>query len=141
MTDSDDTPEEADGDAAPSSQRIDKWLWCARLFKTRSLAAKAVSDGGMRVTRASETTRIAKPSALVRPGDRLILMLGERLRILEVTGCGARRGPASEAQLLYTDHSPPAPAKKDDARNSQARERGAGRPTKRDRRAVDRFTR
>lgn len=122
--------------AAPSSLRIDKWLWQARIFKTRSLAAKTVADGGVRLTRDGATARVAKASALVKAGDQLAFLLGNRLRVLEVLSCGGRRGPAAEARLLYADHSPP----KEAAEPSTApRDRGAGRPTKKDRRDIDRF--
>lgn len=97
--------------ALPASQRIDKWLWCARFFKTRSLAAKTVSEGGFRLTREGATSRIEKASALIRPGDKVAFLLGERLRVLEIVACGLRRGPAAEARLLYEDCSPPAPDK------------------------------
>lgn len=99
--------------SAPASQRIDKWLCCARIFKTRSMAARAVSAGGFRLTRDGATIRVEKASAMLRPGDRLAFLLGGRLRVLEIAACGARRGPAAEARLLYTDCSPaaqPAPA-------------------------------
>lgn len=122
----------------PGVQRIDKWLWCARMFKTRTLAAKIVASGGVRLTRGGETQRLDKPSALVRPGDSVVFLLGERLKVLEVIACGARRGPASEAQLLYADRSPPPPPK-DIPPPAGARPRGAGRPEKKERRAVDRL--
>lgn len=122
-------------DAAPPSQRIDKWLWCARVFKTRTMAAKVVVAGGVRLARDGATARVEKASCLIRVGDRLAFMNGPRLRVLEILACGARRGPAAEARLLYTDHSPteaPPPPPSE-------REKGAGRPTKKDRRAIDRF--
>jgi ribosome-associated heat shock protein Hsp15 len=122
-------------DAAPGSQRIDKWLWCARLFKTRTLATKVVMSGGVRLTRHGATARIGKASALVRAGDQLAFMCGARLRILEIQACAERRGPAAQARLLYTDHSPKAASPP----KAAARETGAGRPTKKDRRAIDRL--
>ena len=97
--------------APPATQRIDKWLWCARIFRTRTLAAKIVAEGNMRLTRGGDTMRVDKPSCLVRPGDRIAFLAGGRLRVLEVRACGLRRGPAREAMLLYLDRSPqPAPA-------------------------------
>lgn len=121
-----------------TSQRIDKWLWCARFAKTRTLAGKLAASGGVRLTRNGETSRIEKASALVRIGDRLAFMTGGRLRVIEVNGFGVRRGPAPEAQLLYTDHSPP-PPKCEANSEGGARDRGAGRPTKKERRAIDRI--
>lgn len=126
------------GAAGPASQRIDKWLWCARIFKTRTLATKVVTAGGIRLTRAGDTTRVEKASTMVRPGDVLSFLLGEHLKVLEVKACGLRRAPASEAHLLYTDQSPPPPLKTaDDA--ALGRDKGAGRPTKKDGRAIARL--
>ncbi|MEX0645357.1 MAG: RNA-binding S4 domain-containing protein [Parvularculaceae bacterium] len=118
-----------------TSQRIDKWLWCARLYKTRTLAAKIVASGAVRLSRNGSTSRVEKASALVRAGDRLAFLNGPRLRILEITACADRRGTAADARILYTDHSPTeAPPQR-----PAERETGAGRPTKKDRRAIDRF--
>lgn len=135
MTTRGDAPSRPNG--APPAERIDKWLWQARIFKTRSLAAKAVNDGSVRLTREGNTTRVEKASANVKPGDRLAFLLGNRLRVLEVLACGARRGPAAEARLLYADHSPPKEAVEPPI---APRDKGAGRPTKRDRRDIDRFS-
>ncbi|MEL6584248.1 MAG: RNA-binding S4 domain-containing protein [Pseudomonadota bacterium] len=82
--------------------RLDKWLWQARFFKSRSLAASAVSSGA-RVNGA----RVTKPSALVRPGDELTFKQNRRIRYVKVLACGERRGPAAEAALLYEDKTPP----------------------------------
>ncbi|MFQ5562293.1 MAG: RNA-binding S4 domain-containing protein [Parvularculaceae bacterium] len=120
-----------------ASQRIDKWLWCARFFRTRSVAAKFVAGGGVRLTRAAATQRIEKPSALVRPGDSIAFALGPRLRVIEICALADRRGPASEARALYNDNSPPPPLKRETVRSAGVREKGAGRPTKKDRRALD----
>jgi len=125
--------------AGPSSQRIEKWLWCARLFKTRTLAAKFVSGGGVRLTRAGETVRIEKPSTIIRVRDQVAFLIGDRLKIMEVQACGLRRGPAAEAQLLYADISPPPPSRDQTTDAGAGRDRGAGRPTKKQRRAVDRL--
>lgn len=119
-----------------TSQRIDKWLWCARFIKTRTLAGKLAASGAIRLTREGETTRVAKASALVRIGDHLAFLSGQRLRVIEVKAFGLGRGPAAEAKLLYTDHSPP--LSKPGAPEAGARDRGAGRPTKKERRAIDR---
>ncbi|WP_375202375.1 RNA-binding S4 domain-containing protein [Hyphococcus sp.] len=126
----------AEATNAPS-QRLDKWLWQARFFKTRTLASKFVNDGNVRITRDENTQRADKPSIAIRPGDIVVFTRNERLRIIHVLACAERRGPASEAQTLYEDRSPPPPPKEDAAsRNAFAREKGAGRPTKKDRRAL-----
>jgi ribosome-associated heat shock protein Hsp15 len=123
-------------EAAAASQRIDKWLWQARFFKTRSLASKFVSDGHVRVARGNGTQRADKPSAAVRPGDTLVFTANDRLRIIRVVSCAERRGPASEAQTLYDDQSPPPPPKTGAPVKAFARDKGSGRPTKKDRRAL-----
>ena len=87
---------------APGAARIDKWLWMARFFKTRSRAAKAVT-AGVRVNGA----RVEKPSAAVRPGDVLTFAQETTVRVVEICALGSRRGPASEAQTLYVDVAPP----------------------------------
>ena len=124
-------------DAVPTRQRIDKWLWCARAFKTRNLATRFVAEKGVRLTRNNTTQRIEKAGFLIQTGDQIAFMLGERVRIFEVVSCGARRGPAAEARALYLDHSPPPPARSERIEPPMTREKGAGRPTKKDRRAID----
>ncbi|MGE0006330.1 MAG: RNA-binding S4 domain-containing protein [Parvibaculaceae bacterium] len=84
-------------------QRIDKWLWFARMVKTRTLAQAIVSHGQVRVNRA----RIGKPSHAVGPGDILTLAVHGRVRVLRVLGVGVRRGPADEARTLFEDMSAP----------------------------------
>ncbi|MCI4645891.1 MAG: RNA-binding S4 domain-containing protein, partial [Hyphomonadaceae bacterium] len=81
--------------------RLDVWLWRARFFKTRALAAQAISKRGVRLTRFEQTRRTAKPSAGVAVGDTLTFTRGSHIETIEVTGLGHRRGPASEAQNLY----------------------------------------
>lgn len=121
--------------AGGAALRIDKWLWHARFLKTRSLAAKQVSGSGVRIN----GTRTVKPAANVRPGDVLTFALGHHVRVIEVAALGARRGPAPEAQVLYKDLAPPPPRDADDPpAAAPTRDPGAGRPTKRDRRAIDR---
>jgi ribosome-associated heat shock protein Hsp15 len=122
--------------AGEESQRIDQWLWRARFFKTRTLAAKFVSDGNVRVTRNGDTTRIDKASANIRPGDTLVFTRNDHLKIVAVLACAPRRGPASEAQQLYEDQSPPPPPREKRTPPAFEREKGAGRPTKKDRRAI-----
>ena len=83
--------------------RIDVWLWRARFFKTRSLAAKIADDGRVRLVRSGMESRIDKASRPVKPGDVLIFALSGRLFTIRVLGLGERRGPAPEARLLYED--------------------------------------
>ena len=112
--------------------RIDKWLWHARFFKTRSLAASIVSDSGVRVN----GTRTEKRSYMVAIGDVLTFPQAKVVRVIRIEALGSRRGPASEAQSLYTDLSPPEPRSRESAPENPGYE-GKGRPTKRDRRTLD----
>jgi ribosome-associated heat shock protein Hsp15 len=119
--------------------RIDKWLWAARFYKTRSLAAQAVEGGKVKLNGEQP-----KPGKGLRPGDRLEVRSGELEWRLEVLAVSARRGPASEAAKLYAE----------DKESSSRREHmllmrragphpahdARGRPTKRDRRMIHRFT-
>jgi ribosome-associated heat shock protein Hsp15 len=117
-------------------QRIDKWLFFARLRKSRSLAAKSVEAGDVRVNGAS----VRQPSHMVRPGDVLVLSLDRHDITVRVLLPGERRGPYEEARLLYDDMTPPPPPPEERNLFAQAtRERGAGRPTKRERRDTDRL--
>ena len=93
----------------PPSVRLDVWLWRARFFKTRALAAKACEAGAIRLERFGRIGRVEKAALNVRPGDRLIFALGARLIDVEIRAAGERRGPASEAQTLYViRENPPA---------------------------------
>ena len=112
-------------------------MWFARCYKSRTLAASMVSDGRVRIN----GVRCEKPSATVKVGDVLTLTAGPHVRVIKVLGGGERRGPASEAQLLYEDLTPPAPPKDALAAKAGSRERGAGRPTKKERRDIKEFTR
>ncbi len=85
-------------------QRIDKWLFFARLVKSRSLGAKLVELGRVRVNR----IKALKPSEPVQPGDVLTINFDRHIAVLRVLDAGERRGPASEARLLYEDLSPQA---------------------------------
>ena len=115
---------------ASAKIRIDKWLWHARFFKTRSLAAKVVSSGHVRVNSLS----IAKPAVQVTAGDVLTFPQARDVRVIRIVALGVRRGPAPEAQALYQDLDPP----QQKAPEPQAlRYEGKGRPTKRDRRLID----
>ena len=120
--------------------RIDKWLWHARFYKTRSLASKACQSGHIVLNGQS----VSKASVTIIVGDRLQFFQGPHLRVVEIMALGQRRGPAPEAQTLYADHSPPRMPRKEVASDIRTapvaeREAGAGRPTKAERRALDRL--
>lgn len=118
-------------------QRIDKWLFFARVVKSRALAAKLVSGGSVR----SNRDKIDQPSHGVKPGDVLTITLDRRILIYRVVSGGTRRGPAEEARTLYEDISPPPPPKDSITAldGLPKRDAGSGRPTKRERRQVDRL--
>lgn len=82
--------------------RADVWLWRARFFKTRSLAAKFVDEGRVRLTRLGQENRLDKPARPVKVGDQLVFALGGRLIAVQVAALGERRGPPPEARMLYT---------------------------------------
>ena len=82
--------------------RADVWLWRARFFKTRSLAAKYLEEGRVRLTRGGQESRLEKPARPVKVGDQLVFALGGRLIAVTVEGLGERRGPAPEAHTLYS---------------------------------------
>jgi len=109
--------------------RLDKWLWHARFFKTRGIATRQISAGHVRLN----ASRVNKPSQQVGPGDTLTFVQGDRVRVVRVLSCGARRGPAAEAQTLYDDLSPEAAPS--DAGGPQLRT--GGRPTGKERRIFD----
>ncbi|WP_146587967.1 RNA-binding S4 domain-containing protein [Puniceibacterium confluentis] len=113
--------------------RLDKWLWQARFFKTRSLSAKLVAGGSVRVN----GQRVAKPATLVGQADVLTFPQADDVRVIRIVGLGDRRGPAPEARALYEDLSPPAPRAATDPAPHVPRYDGGGRPTKRDRRRMD----
>jgi ribosome-associated heat shock protein Hsp15 len=119
--------------------RLDKWLWFARFFKTRSLATRYVQSGKLRVN----TVTVAKPHYSVKVGDVLTFPMRAGIKVVKVLDMGARRGPAAEAQALYEDLSPPPPPKDaadiDRPGKVALREAGSGRPTKRERRETDRL--
>ncbi|SDY90101.1 heat shock protein Hsp15 [Citreimonas salinaria] len=116
---------------AAGKLRIDKWLWQARFFKTRSLAAKTVGTGRCRVN----GTPVAKPAFCVSPGDVLTFPQAHDMRVIRVEALGVRRGPAPEARTLYTDMAPPEP--REASLTSVPRFDRGGRPTKRDRRMME----
>lgn len=123
-------------DGAPEPVRIDKWLWAARLAKTRGLAAEAVKGG--RVELNGQRT---KPSREVRPGDRIAVTLGQARLTVVVRALSGRRGPAAEAALLYEE----TPESREERERRAAERRLAAppraepgaRPTKRDRRRFE----
>lgn len=84
------------------SCRADVWLWRARFFKTRSMAARFIDEGRVRVTRGGQESRLDKPARILKTGDQLVFALGGRLIAVEVQGFGERRGPPSEARMLYS---------------------------------------
>jgi len=117
--------------------RIDKWLWAARFFKTRSLATDAVAGGKVELNRER-----AKPSKLVQVGDELRLRLGPYEHVLLVRGLGERRGPASVAQSLYEEREESRLAREKLAAQLRIAPAGfvyedKGRPTKKDRRELE----
>ncbi len=121
--------------ASPDSngQRLDKWLWRARFFKTRTLAAKLCNGGHVR----SGGNAISKAHHQVRIGDVLTFAQGRYIRVVKVLALGGRRGPASEARTLYEDLKPPETSQAMPSTPLGRRPAGAGRPTKRERRLID----
>jgi ribosome-associated heat shock protein Hsp15 len=124
---------------APDTRvRIDKWLWAARFFKTRSLAAQAVEGGRVHLN-----DQRVKPAREVKPGDALRVSIGELEWLVVVRALSERRGPAPEARLLYEETE--ASRERREAALQRRRDRAEpafgmhGRPTKRDRRAMKRF--
>ena len=115
----------------PEKDRLDKWLWHARFFKTRSLAAKIVAEGKVRVNQQP----ITKRASLVGPGDVLTFPQGDWVRVIRIEAMSLRRGPASEAQGLYEDLSPERPKREVVPENPGFE--GKGRPTKKLRRQAD----
>ena len=116
-------------------QRIDRWLWHARLACTRTLAAKLAQSGHVRVN----GQRVTLPARAVKIGDVLTVALSGAVKILRIEALAPRRGGADDARLLYEDLSPPPPPREPAPPQAAAREPGAGRPTKRERRALDRM--
>ncbi len=148
MTPTDDGPDNPVGNGAGgedpggnSAQRLDKWLWCARFFKTRALANKLLAANRLRL----DGKVVAKAHQRVRIGDVLTFPQGPHVRVVRVLSLAVRRGPAPEARTLYEDLAP-VPERKPEAPDPTvfapsvpAREKGSGRPTKRDRRALNRL--
>ncbi|MGJ8610424.1 MAG: RNA-binding S4 domain-containing protein [Octadecabacter sp.] len=112
----------------PDSIRLDKWLWHARFFKSRGLAAALVKSGRIRV----DGTPISKPSRAIAPGVVLTFPKEDEIRVVKVLCVGVRRGPAPEAQALYEDLTPAR-----EPRIDPLEHRVGGRPTKKNRRDMD----
>lgn len=112
------------------STRIDRWLWAVRLTKTRPDAAQACRGGHVRIN-----DKPAKPSTTVVPGDQVRARVGDKTRIVEVVRVIQKRVGAADAATCFIDRTPPPPPDVPIAR----RDRGAGRPTKRERRVLDQF--
>lgn len=123
--------------SSEESLRLDKWLWHARFFKTRTLAAKVCNAGRVRHAGSS----ITKAKHRVRVGDVLTFAQGRFIRVVKVLALGTRRGPATEARTLYEDLKPPEASEAMPAASIGRRPGGAGRPTKRERRETDRLRR
>ncbi len=117
-------------------QRLDHWLWCARFFKSRSLASKVCRTRKVRLDGIPQT----KASAGVTEGAVLTFPQGDKIRVIRVLALSDRRGPARDAVLLYDDLTPSAPPEKSEIKISHAkRTAGSGRPTKAERRAIDKL--
>jgi ribosome-associated heat shock protein Hsp15 len=120
---------------SPATTRVDKWLWAVRIYKTRTAATDACRAGHVKVNRTG-----AKPATLVKPGDTVEARSHGLDHVVEVTSIIEKRGGAAVATACYVDHSPPPPPKEALAPYFE-RDRGAGRPTKKDRRQLDRVRR
>ena len=119
--------------ASAGTVRVDRWLWSVRVYRTRTTAASACRGGHVKIN-----GRTAKPAATLEPGDRVSALVGRRAYDLEVVRLIEKRVGAPTAAECYVDHSPPLPERT--APDDQGRrERGAGRPTKRERRQLDRL--
>ncbi|MFE8644001.1 RNA-binding S4 domain-containing protein [Sphingomonas sp. NCPPB 2930] len=119
------------------TMRLDKWLWCARFYKTRGLAAEEVAKGRVLVN-----GNAAKPAKDLRPGDHVVLRHGPLLRTVTVRGLSGMRGPAPVAQALYEETSESVEARERAVEQRRLAPEPAdalshGRPTKRDRRSIE----
>ena len=123
----------------PDNMRLDKWLWAARFFKTRSLASQEITKGRVQVNQ-----QLAKPARDIRPGDTVWIKRGDTAITVVIQALSAIRGPAPAAQQLYAE-TPESIAKREKAAEMRrlapepARQIEQGRPTKRDRRLIDRL--
>ena len=119
---------------SPEQARVDQWLWSIRLTKTRSDAAAACRAGHVKVN-----GKTAKPATPVKVGDRVEARVGGRERVVDVVRVILKRVGASIAVDCFVDHSPPPPERDEYQPLFGQRDRGAGRPTKRDRRQIDKL--
>jgi ribosome-associated heat shock protein Hsp15 len=110
--------------------RLDKWLWQARFFKSRSRAAGVVTGGKVRI----DGVPVAKPARAVGAGDVLTFVQATDTRVVRIVELGTRRGPAPEAQALYEDLTPAPKERPAAAKGANPRYEKGGRPTKKDRR-------
>ena len=135
-TNRDHREEQDDDDDPPGRMRLDKWLWAARFYKTRAIAVEAI-DGG----KVSLNGEKAKRSKLVTAGNTVSMRNGPYETTVVVKDVSARRGPASEAQLLYEETPESKAARERMALHMKTFDGGweKGKPTKRDRRDLDRF--
>ncbi len=117
------------------SLRLDKWLWYARFFKSRSLASRFCASRRVRVNGGV----VNKAHQPLRPGDVLTFAKGPHVRVIKVLALGSRRGPATEARTLYDDLEPPPPRAPAGPPSQARRDPGSGRPTKAQRRATERL--
>ena len=123
---------------APRKERLDKFLFFARALKSRTLAQKLIETGAVRVN----SERTDRSDHRVGAGDVLTMNLHNRVVVWRIVDCGTRRGPASEAQTLYEDLSPPPLPRRELSPYEAAiapRADGSGRPTKKERRETDRL--
>ena len=148
MTAKPETPTSSEA-ASIEPQRLDKWLWFARIVKTRTLAASFIESGKIRVNK----VKVTKPSQNVRAGDVITATVARQVRIFRVCLPGVRRGPATEARMLYEELTPASVPLMSQGREAShasriqapasqpvaSREAGSGRPTKRERRKIDRL--
>ncbi len=137
----DDANDDSDAQVGAGAQRLDKWLWFARVAKTRTLSAALISEGKVRVN----GVKVIKPAHTVKIGETVTVVMAQRMRVLKVAGMAERRGSADLAAQLFEDLSPAPPPKPDGAAGVAAnatagqRQPGSGRPTKRERREMERF--
>jgi len=133
--DGDEAEDEPDLAGGPGGARLDRWLWSVRVFKTRTAATEACRAGHVRLNRTP-----AKPAATVRPGDHVVVRSGGRERQLEVVRAIERRVSATLAAECVRDHTPPPPERELWlVAGAPSRLPGSGRPTKKDRRAIERY--
>lgn len=116
-------------------QRLDRWLFFSRAIKSRTLAQKLIESGAVRVN----SERTDRTDHKVGPGDVLTMTIHTRLMVWRILDAGSRRGPATEAALLYEDLSPPPVPREETPLIHAGREPGSGRPTKKERRDTERW--